>query len=92
VALLRFPAFPPGWAADGPFCKNESAILRVVLPHLRAAYGAGPISLLGFAQGGAWRAPGGLLALLRRCGVACRALTRESGARLMIPSCQAGVR
>lgn len=53
VALLSFPGFRPSWAADGPYCKNESAILNVILPHLRATYGVGPISLLGFAQGGA---------------------------------------
>ena len=54
VALLSFPPCPSSWAADGPFCKNESYILNVVLPFLRTTYGAtGPISLLGFAQGGA---------------------------------------
>jgi hypothetical protein len=53
VALLSFPPCPPSWAADGPSCKNESGIINVILPYLRAHYGVGPIHLLGFAQGGA---------------------------------------
>ena len=52
VVQLSFPHMTSAWLADGPYVQTESFLLTVLVPHLRQVLGAGPISLLGFAQGG----------------------------------------
>ena len=52
VITIAFPRMRNGWAVDTPAVKHESFIVRVLVPYLRQAYGAGPISLLGIGSGG----------------------------------------
>ena len=52
VLQLSFPHLPASWVADGPDVQAESFLVSVLVPHVRRTLGAGPISLLGFAQGG----------------------------------------
>ena len=52
VLTIAFPRMRNGWAVDSAAVKHESFIVRVLVPYLRKAYGAGPISLLGVGSGG----------------------------------------
>ncbi len=81
MVQLRFPPLESSWAADGPYCKNESYILNVILPHIRSTLGAGPISLLGFAQGG-W---GAVSLLLRHADVFHKAASWDAPLLPLLP-------
>jgi hypothetical protein len=81
VLQLSFPHFPPSWLADGPDVQTESFLLSVLVPHLQTTLGAGPISLLGFAQGG-W---GAVSMLLRHSHVFHKAASWDAPLLLALP-------